>query len=354
MNWMFYLKTTETCNLNCKHCFTNGTNGAKVFWNHYKIIDWIKRFAEYRKDFLKEDSLHCEFHGGEPFLVPTFQMRHVWEDCKDLFPNMTWGATTNLVYKLDEEQIDLIKDCFDNRIGTSWDPKIRFANQKQNDLWLKNVKTVVDRGIDVKLFISVTKDTVDIEPIELLKWVKSLGIKELSFERLTGNGNANLHPEIFPTNIEQDAWFLKMHHQSEEHGCREWFDNEFLETIYGKFETGFLKGGTFCRDCEEKLFTVNADGTISGCPNSAPEFQFGNIDDDIKTLINSPIRIENIACERSRDPRCYSCDVFEYCGGDCHQLGWQDDVCGAPKSLMRFLKNNQKRKIWMIKDGNIK
>lgn len=353
MNWMFYLKTTETCNLNCKHCFTSGTSGPKIFWDHYKIIDWIKRFSKYRESHLNTDTLHCEFHGGEPFLVPLFQMRHVWEDCKNLFPNMTWGATTNLVYKMEDEMIPFIKECFNNRIGTSWDPKIRFSNQKQNDLWLKNLKTLVNEGIVVKLFISVTKDTVDIEPIELLKWIKELGVKEVSFERLTGNGSANLHPEIFPTNLEQDAWFLKMHHQSEENGCREWFDNEFLETVYSKFESGFLRGGTFCRDCEEKIFTINADGKISGCPNSAPEFSFGELDDDIETLINSPIRLENISCERAMDSRCYNCDVFEYCGGDCHQLTWQDDICGAPKSLMRFLKSNQKRKIWILKDGNI-
>jgi radical SAM protein with 4Fe4S-binding SPASM domain len=352
MNWLFYLKTTETCNLNCKHCFTNGKNGRKIYWNHYKVIDWIKRFSEHRKDFLKEDTLHCEFHGGEPFLAPLYQMRHVWEDCKDLFPNMSWGATTNLVYKFDEDMIPFIRECLGNRIGTSWDPKIRFDNQKQNDLWLKNVKTLIEAGVDVKLFISVTQDTIELNPLDLLDWVKSLGIKELSFERLTGNGNANLHPEIFPSNIEQDKWFLLMHHQSEEQGCRDWFDNEFLETVYAKFETGFSKGGTFCRDCEEKLFTINADGTISGCPNSAPEFQFGNLDDTIESLINSTTRINNIACERARDPRCFSCDVFEYCGGDCHQLSWQDDICGAPKSLMRYLKSNQKRKVWMIKNGN--
>ena len=350
---MFYLKTTETCNLNCKHCFTNGINGPKIFWNHYKLIDFIKRFSEYRKDNITTDTIHCEFHGGEPFLVPIFQMRHVWEDCKDLFPNMSWGATTNLVFKMEDDMLPFIKECLNNRIGTSWDPKIRFSNQKQNDLWSKNLKILVDNDIHVKLFISVTKDTIDIEPIELLKWVKTLGVKELSFERLTGNGNANLHPEIFPTNIEQDQWFLKMHHQSEEYDCRKWFDNEFLESVYSKFESGFTKGGTFCRDCEEKLFTINADGTISGCPNSAPEFQFGTINDDIKALINSPTRLENIACERSRDPRCYSCDVFEYCGGDCHQLTWQNDVCGAPKSLMKFLKSNDKRKIWILKNGII-
>jgi len=36
--------------------------------------------------------------------------------------------------------------------------------------------------------------------------------------------------------------------------------------------------------------------------------------------------------------------VFMYCGGDCHQLAWQGDICGAPKSLMKLLKAQ--------KDGN--
>ena len=155
---------------------------------------------------------------------------------------------------------------------------------------------------------------------------------------MTGNGNANLHPEIFPRNIDQDAWFLKMHHQTKEYHARDWFENETLEVIYDKFKSGFLKGGTFCRDCEQKIFTINADGTLSGCPNAAPEFQFGNIYQDIKSLINSPQRIENIACETARNTECFDCPVFEFCGGDCHQLAWQDGICGAPKSLMKELK----------------
>lgn len=338
---MFYLKTTETCNLNCKHCFTNGINGPKIYWDYKKVSDWIKRFTE-----INNGTLHCEFHGGEPFLAPVEQMKYVWNECKELWPNISWGVTTNLVFKLTQEHIDFIKGPLGGRIGTSWDPKIRFDNDKQSDLWLKNVKTLLQEGATIKLFVSVTKDTVNMEPIHLLSWIKQLGVQEVSFERLTGNGSANKHPEIFPTNIEQDQWFLKMHKQSEQYDARYWFENEFLETIYDKFEKNFNKGGTFCRDCEEKIFTLNADGTISGCPNAAPEFQFGHMDQDIYDLMNSPKRIENISCERSRDPRCFSCEVFEYCGGDCHQLEWQNDVCGAPKSLMKYLKGE--KKVWFI------
>jgi radical SAM protein with 4Fe4S-binding SPASM domain len=342
---MFYLKTTETCNLNCKHCFTNGSNGAKVYWKPELVIDWIKRFSPQVKS---QDTLHCEFHGGEPFLVPVEEMIRVCEESKQYVPNATWGITSNLTFKMYPEHFDFIKNQLNNRVGTSWDPNIRFSSPKQYDLWRKNVETLVDMGVTVKLFISVTTATIDIEPIELLEWVKDLGVQEMSLERLTHNGNAKLYPDIFPSNLDQDAWFLKMHHQIKEHDARNWFENEFMEDIYAKFENNFTKGGTFCRDCEEKLFTLNADGTIAGCPNSAPEQNFGHITDSIEDLLTNPIRLNNITCERSRNPTCYSCEVFDVCGGDCHQLAWQGDICGAPKSLMKHLKGS--RKVWMIKE----
>jgi radical SAM protein with 4Fe4S-binding SPASM domain len=331
-----YLKTTETCNLNCLHCFTNGTNGAKVYWDHVAVADWLHRLHKERPNI---PYIHCEFHGGEPFLADINSMRYVYDQCKDIWPSMGWGITTNLTFKLDQEKIDFIQGPLGNRIGTSWDPDIRFANPKQYDLWRKNVETLINLGVTIKLFISVTKGTIAIEPIELLEWVRDLGVKEMALERLTMNGSAKSNAHIFPTNLEQDAWFLKMHQQIKEHDTRSWFRNEFMETVYSKFEQGAINHGTFCRDCEETLFTLNADGTIAGCPNSAPEQYFGKISDEIRDLLTNPQRIQNIACERSRDPRCYECNVFQYCNSDCHQLEWQNDVCGAPKSLMQELAN---------------
>lgn len=331
---MIYLKTTETCNLNCLHCFTSGSKGAKIFWDHIKVADWLQRLNLETKT---ASHVHLEFHGGEPFLADLSSMQYVYDNCKDMWPSQSWGVTTNLTFKLTDDIIKFIQGPLENRVGTSWDPDIRFANPKQYDLWRKNVQTLVDLGVHVKLFVSVTKGTVNMDPLELLEWVKDLGVKELALERLTYNGSANNNPQIFPTNLEQDAWFLDMHLKSQSAGARSWFHNELLESVYAKFEHNFIQGGTFCRDCEEKLFTLNADGSIAGCPNSAPEQAFGNINDDIAELLTNPKRIENIACERSRDPRCYECSVFSKCGGDCHQLSWENDVCGAPKSLMKQL-----------------
>lgn len=335
MNYLSYLKTTETCNLNCRHCFTSGTQGRKIFWNPDHVIDFFQRFSEYVG---VGKTMHYEFHGGEPFLAPVSDMIKVYDQLRHTFDYTSFGCTSNLTFKLTPDIEDFIQGPLNQRIGTSWDPAIRFANARQESLWRSNVERLLSQGVTVKLFISVTQDTINIEPIELLRWVRDLGVQELDLERLTNNGNARQHPDIFPRNLDQDQWFLKMHRQIQQYDARSWFANEFMENIYGKFERNFTGAGTFCRDCEQKLFTINADGTIGGCPNAAPEENFGHISMGIAEIMTHPQRTQNIACETHRNPLCYDCDVFDKCGSDCHQLSWQDDVCGAPKSLMRELK----------------
>ena len=153
-----YLKTTETCQLNCKHCFTNGINGRKIYFNPDATINWFQNLHQEISTFNTGSII---FHGGEPFLVDTCEMRDVWFFTKNKLPNVTYGATTNLVFKLYEKHIGLIEDAFNRRIATSWDPKIRFENNKQYALWHKNVKTLLSRNITVKLNISVTQDTIN-------------------------------------------------------------------------------------------------------------------------------------------------------------------------------------------------
>lgn len=329
-NLVFYIKTTETCNLDCSHCFTSGKNGKKIYFDPEKVALWVNEVKQIRP----EATCHFEYHGGEPFLAKIEDMRKFYDLTKDVWEDSTYGATTNLVYKLTEDKLDFMDNVLQKRIGTSWDPKIRFANEKQRQLFEDNVRFLIDRGYTIKLFVSLTKDAISMEPIEILKYAKSLGVQELDLERVTSNGYAKKNLFVFPTNIELQHWFVKLHEQTEKYGAREWFHNGFLENVYSKFETGFTKSGTFCRDCEQKLFTINADGGISGCPNAAPEEVYGHINNSAKEIINSPKRCQIIASELSRDPRCYQCPMYKYCGGDCHQLEWEGDVCPAPKLLM--------------------
>jgi radical SAM protein with 4Fe4S-binding SPASM domain len=331
---LVYLKTTETCNLNCKHCFTNGKLGRKIYFNVDKTISWFKQMQETVNN---DTQLHIEFHGGEPFLAPLEDMQRTYDEVSKIWPKASWGCTTNLVHKLTPEKLKFIDTVLNKRIGTSWDPKIRFENQQQIELFENNIKLLLERGVRIKLFVSLTQDVVKTEPINLLRYVKNLGVQEMDIERVTKNGNATKNIEIFPSNKDMDSWFVKMHEQMILYDARKWFDNNFMENIYTKFETGFTKAGTWCRDCEQKLFTINADGTIAGCPNSAPEDYYGNIDTKPADLFTTPKRIHFISKEKMGNNLCLDCSVYKYCGGDCHQLEWEGNQCASPRTLMKLL-----------------
>lgn len=334
---MVYLKTTETCNLNCSHCFTSGINGRKIYFNVDKSINWLKNL---KVGFPQMESLHVEFHGGEPFLADVNDMRKVYDQVNSEYDNISWGATSNLVFKIDDEKLNFMRTVLNKRIGTSWDPKIRFANEKQRELWESNVRMLIADGFTIKMFVSMSRDVTEMEPVDIINYAIGLGIQEIDFERITMNGNAKKNLSLWPSNKELDAWFLKYHEQIVEHDLRDKIYHTFMENIYAKFEIGFPDAGTWCRNCEQKLFTLNADGTIAGCPNSAPEDHYGHIDMPIFDLLWNPKRTKIIACETARDPRCFECPVFDVCGSDCHQLEWEEDVCASPKTLMINLKQN--------------
>lgn len=335
-----YVKTTETCNLNCFHCFTNGINGAKIYFDPVKTAAWCNQL------YTGKTFCHFEYHGGEPMLAKIEDLWEFYNRVSIVWGDLaTFGITTNLTYKLTEEKIDFFEKVMEaKRIGTSWDPTIRFANEKQRQLWEDNVRELVSRGFYLKCFISVSKDVVEMSPREIADYMISLGIKEISWERITGNGSALLNADkLYPTNQKLQEFFMRVH--QENFDLRDNFYDAFMETIYDKFEKGMLFQGTFCRDCEQKLFTINADGSIAGCPNAAPTSAYGSINQTVEEVINSPKRQEVIACEMfERDPRCYNCPVFGYCHSDCHQLEWQGDTCPAPKTLMMELLNGTNHK----------
>ena len=201
---MFYIKTTETCNLNCDHCFTNGKNGRKIYFHPESIADWCNRVKQYQPNA----NAHFEYHGGEPFLAPIEDMWKFYDLTQEHWPNATYGITTNLVHKLTPAKLEFIEKVLDNRIGTSWDPEIRFENQKQIDLFESNIKLLLDRGCTIKLFVSLTRDCVNIEPIKLLEYVKGLGVQEMDIERVTSNGLATKNLSVFPSNVEMQEWYV--------------------------------------------------------------------------------------------------------------------------------------------------
>jgi radical SAM protein with 4Fe4S-binding SPASM domain len=250
--------------------------------------------------------------------------------------------TSNLTFKLTEDKLEFINKVLGGRIGTSWDEGIRWDNDRQYNLWESNVKQLISSGCTIKVFISINKELILRNPKDILLMIKELGITEVAFERLTHDGSALRDPSIFPTNKEIDNWIYELHLATEALDARSWLDNNLLESIYDKFYKNLTRESTFCRDCEQKLFTINAEGTIAGCPNSAPTDHYADISMTKDEVLSSSGRTCNIATEVQVDVRCLSCKVVLQCGGDCYKLDW-DTQCPAPRKLMYGLNNKTNR-----------
>lgn len=342
-NILVYVKTTGTCNLDCSHCFTSGSRGKKIFFDPEKTANFLIDLAV--KNQL--ESVRLLYHGGEPMIAPMKDLWRFYELTKDALPRVQYGIQTNLVYQLTDEKREFFKTVFDGAgIGTSWDANIRFGSsnplKKISDeaLWAKNVRTLVDDGHDMTLMVCLSKDLIhQYQPVDVINYAIDLGFKYILFERITSDGHATIN-SVLPNNRDIDAWLLKMYEQTMEFELHKYIGNMFLEEVAIAFRKN-LHVSNRCRGCEQKLITINADGTMAGCPNSATDSTWSTISASPDTFLKSEKRVEAICTEKMRHPICATCEVNDICNGDCYKLKWDGDVCSAPKSLMKKIKQEQ-------------
>lgn len=334
MNRVIYIKTTNHCNLKCAHCFSPNAE-FKQIWDYKATLKWLRDFILLKKN---NDSFSVVFHGGEPMLAPVPELTLFKNHLSQVSETISFSICTNLVYQLTEEKLIFLKSL--DGVSTSWDPGIRFSDIRQLNLWKENVEKLVKENIDITLNISLTKKVIQEDILTLLLWIELLGISFVSFERIT-EAHGDVPSNIIPENKAVDAWYLELHKVYQTFFKNSELRITNLEEIYEKFNTHNPFSGTFSRTCEERIITINADGSIGGCPNHANKNKQSTIFIEPKNVLISDKRITKIAEERSRIPACIDCPVFQYCGSGCHLLNWQENICPQPKSLMMLLMEKE-------------
>lgn len=330
-----YVKTVNTCNLNCGHCFTSGRNGDKSRWDPPVTLAWIKDFISKSSNDVHH---HIELHGGEPFLVPLEEIESFTAEVKT-YGDVSVSATTNLVYPIGDRFIDLVVNGFESRIGTSWDPDIRFERDSQRDRWLKNVTMLSNAGVSIKLMVSLSRELIERGPQYLLDQLDTFPVEDVALERITVDGSTTVNTSILPDNEKQDKYLLQLYklYRSKVRN----YKIVTYDILEQRIAAGVVKADTHCRNCEQNLVTMNADGTLSGCPNTAASRLHAHMDDGVEAYLQSDGRINQIVEELTHDPRCLRCDVFDVCGGDCHKLPWTGNRCGGMKYLLRHLTGRE-------------
>lgn len=335
-----YVKLTNMCNLSCQHCYNavctdQGQMSAKTL---EKILEYIVDLKEQGYD------VDVALHGGEPMLYR--DMDRIWDfvyTCNEM--NVPITMTTNLQFRVTEEHIALF-DRFKQSDGsslvlTSWDYKIRFQRPGQQELWERAVKRIVKCGIKVQPIVTLTKLLIeDKTPKEIFDYMNSLGVPNLNFERLTCTGNAKENKDTLkPTNRQVDHWLAEAY-ELWKTSDKYKFEIPIFDGLEWAVEGKYI--GCRARQCTRNVRTFNPDGSLATCPN-IPLDTIGNINkiktiEEVSGVIQNNNKYDKLCkTEEVKDNRCYTCDYYSICNGDCFQLKWDRSGCPGLKETIKMV-----------------
>lgn len=275
------------------------------------------------------DAVECVFHGGEPFFNRSDNIIQSYINLVYSYPNVNWSATTNLVYNITPKLLELFNLFTNKFIKTSWDvDNYRFKNKQQLDKWEENVKFLIEQGFNVEAIITVNTDTIKHNPKEIIDYMYDLGIRCINFERITETGRAS-KIKVKPLNRDTDNWLYEAYmYNKEKHISIPLFDE--LEAIV----KGAEPIGCRLRQCMKNVRTINANNTLSTCPNMCNEI-IGKYDGEYHYDEENHNKL--IQFERIKNNRCLVCKYYNICKGDCCQLTFDESGCPGLRKILKEL-----------------
>lgn len=332
MEYTIYIKLTNDCNLNCAHCYNAIMHDTQYMSD--QTLDNVRKFlikfcAQHNSE---EDVINVQLHGGEPMLYDLDKLNSFVDSLKD-YP-ILWSITTNLTYKVLKKHIDFFKKMlpYDEKpyIMTSWDYDIRFTPQ-QLKVWKANVKKLVKNGIVVQPIVCLTNKLIEnVSPKQLFEMMDELGVNNINFERLTKTGNA-ADGSLSPTNAQVDQWLFEAYKYVK-------FNEGKYVPLFEQIDdsvNGFLTGCR-ARQCMLTVTTINPNGTVSACPNTA-NITTGILKDDGTIQYKSLQQNYLISFEKRKDFKCFVCEYYKYCNGECCQLKRDETGCPGLKSIYKYI-----------------
>lgn len=338
---VIFLRVVQGCNLDCSHCFTLG-NQDKILTTPF---EYVQKFLTSIKENVDPHRGVVYLHGGETFLAKLSYLKEVTSLIRQLYGHkFSIIPQTNLVYKIDQEYIDFIKDYCDGHLGVSWDAKIRFGSiktehaVKQEKLFFSNLKLLIKAGIKIHINITVQKHLFEYDPLKVAAMFE--GVNSIDFEHLTvfNEKTAALRPNL----VKWANWLdtLTEHYQNNEVSwCLPQID---------LFTESLQRGVTYqckCNCCDRRTFTLNPDGSTGFCPDNSYIDPSSHVD----TMVNNwPLFTEKAhdafiaRLSTMNTENCFQCEHYTECGGNCEDTLFDDSgECPLSKKTISRIKQNK-------------
>ena len=332
---VIYLRVIQGCNLNCAHCFTLGDKDP------YALLDYevARSFLRQIKNKVSPRKATMYIHGGETFLAPHEHLKKInqiiREELTDTVLNII--PQTNLMYTVDEEYVNLIKQEYNNEIGVSWDYKIRFGSDKSDlneNLFFKNFKFLIDRGVNLSVAITVQKHLLKSNILEILP--KFEGAKSIDFEFLTIFDEKTKNLKV--RNDEWADFYMKI--------VDYYAKNKTTWSLpqVDLFTKSLMENKVFnckCNCCQHRTFTLNCNGSLGLCPDEAYVRPLSDIIEFTKSWESFEMKARTAHLSHITQeihPMCFKCEFYDVCGGNCEQSLFDEDSdeCPLSKKVIKF------------------
>lgn len=344
---VIYLRVVQGCNLNCTHCFTLGNK------DKFQLAPFenIRNFLRSIKTNVNPRNAVVYIHGGEPFMASLDYHRELNKLIKE-----EMGSTfidiipqTNLMYKIDDEFVEFIKQEYKGQIGVSWDYKIRFNSTTSGlneDLFLNNFNKLAASGVDMAVAITVHKYLVEQNVENIVQ--KFHGAKSLDFEFLTYFDEKTKNLKV--DNVKWSEFYTQL--------VKYYSDNKttWSMPLVDLFTKSVSENKIYqckCNCCQNRTFTMNCNGTVGLCPDETYFDPISTVDEmthDWKSFATAASLKHAVQVSRTIKKLCMSCEFYDYCGGNCEEQLLDDNDLECPmsrKALKYQFENMNKFKLKM-------
>jgi uncharacterized protein len=333
------VKPTERCQLRCKHCFVNAEFlRSRAAWNVETFERVMRRFQDYfRAHRVPGRVMQLIWHGGEPMLMPPSFYRAALPLASRLLADVEVRLHTSIQTNLlliDDEWIDLLRDEFGGRVGTSFDWGLRQIGdswERFRDRWLEKYRRCLAARLSVSAITVANRACIEI-PDAVYDFFNDIGCPFEMYPMAPWgeeNGKANIGA-FGVTAEEYGRWLTRIW----ERYCADPAPRTvpvFLHNLARAVSRGEPVGNHMAGDCAARNLVVSTDGTVSYCPALAGsrEHLYGNLlETDLATLLRSRVRFAVVKRQLLLPEDCRDCRWNAICHGGCpaDALGSHDDA----------------------------
>jgi radical SAM protein with 4Fe4S-binding SPASM domain len=292
-------ETTRTCNLRCRHCYSD--SGTQL--GDELTVEEIKALIDHLADM---GVLAITFTGGEPLMHP--HIFELMEYAKKkpltllLFTNATL-ITPKVVEKLKELQIYKVNVSIDGPDSKTHD-RFRGVDGAFKKT-IRGVNLLREAGIAVQTSISVTK--LNYKKVkETLHLVKDLGITSFKLWPITFSGRPG-HKNMFVTPEEfREVMEALREFEFEELGKKK---KEIFEYSKKRENCGIGSG----------TLAIKSNGVVTPCPAFGDDVSLGNVrTHSVADIWNNSLLLNELrAMSVYKTEVCKDCTFAAVCKGGC-------------------------------------